>query len=64
VPTGAQKAGSRPHTATRHPKGPHSGTWRAVRGVQKWVARLSPGEQSKFVEGLPVFLWGLDALTE
>ena len=33
-------------------------------GVQKWMARLSPDEQRKFVDGLPVFVWGLDAMTE
>ena len=33
-------------------------------GVQRWMSRLSPEEQARFNEGLPVFLWGLDALTE
>jgi len=33
-------------------------------GVQKWLARLSPADQAKFVDGLPVFVWGLDAMTE
>jgi len=33
-------------------------------GVQKWLGRLSPEEQARFTEGLPVFVWGLDALTE
>ena len=33
-------------------------------GVQRWLARLSPEEQARFTEGLPVFVWGLDALTE
>ena len=33
-------------------------------GIQKWLARLSPDEQRKFVEGLPVFVWGLEAMTE
>lgn len=33
-------------------------------GVQAWLARLSPEEQRKFVDGLPLFIWGLDTLTE
>jgi len=33
-------------------------------GVEKWLGRLSPEEQARFTEGLPVFVWGLDALTE
>jgi hypothetical protein len=33
-------------------------------GVQRWLGRLSPEEQARFTEGLPVFVWGLDALTE
>jgi len=33
-------------------------------GVQKWMARLSPDDQRKFADGLPVFVWGLDAMTE
>ena len=33
-------------------------------GVQRWLSRLSPEEQARFTEGLPVFVWGLDALTE
>jgi len=33
-------------------------------GVQKWLGRLSAEEQVKFTDGLPVFVWGLDALTE
>jgi hypothetical protein len=33
-------------------------------GVQKWLGRLSPEEQARFTEGLPVFVWGLDTLTE
>ena len=33
-------------------------------GVQMWLGRLSPEEQARFTEGLPVFVWGLDALTE
>ena len=33
-------------------------------GVQKWMARLSPDEQRKFVDGLRVFVWGLDVMTE
>jgi hypothetical protein len=33
-------------------------------GVQRWLSRLSPEEQARFTEGLTVFLWGLDALTE
>jgi len=33
-------------------------------GVQTWLGRLSPEEQARFTEGLPVFVWGLDALTE
>jgi len=32
--------------------------------VQKWLTRLSPEEQARFIDGLPVFVWGLDALTE
>jgi len=27
-------------------------------------SRFSPADQAKFVEGLPVFVWGLDAMTE
>jgi len=33
-------------------------------GVERWLGRLSPEEQARFTEGLPVFVWGLDALTE
>lgn len=33
-------------------------------GVQTWLIRLSPEEQARFAEGLPVFVWGLDAMTE
>jgi len=33
-------------------------------GVQRWLSRLSAEEQARFTEGLPVFVWGLDALTE
>jgi hypothetical protein len=33
-------------------------------GVQRWLSRLSPEEQARFTEGLSVFVWGLDALTE
>ena len=33
-------------------------------GVQSWLARLSPEEHDAFVEGLPTFVWGLDALTK
>jgi hypothetical protein len=33
-------------------------------GVQRWLAGLSPADQVRFVEGLPVFVWGLDAMTE
>jgi len=33
-------------------------------GVQRWLGRLSSEEQARFTEGLPVFVWGLDALTE
>ncbi len=33
-------------------------------GVQRWLGRLSPEEQERFIAGLPVFVWGLDALTE
>ena len=32
--------------------------------MDKWLVRLSPADQTKFVDGLPVFVWGLDALTE
>ena len=30
----------------------------------EWLGRLSPEEQARFTEGLPVFVWGLDALIE
>ncbi len=33
-------------------------------GGQKWLARLSPEEQRKSAEGFPMFVWGLDAVTE
>lgn len=33
-------------------------------GVQRWLSRLSPEEQARFTEGLSVFVWGLDAMTE
>jgi hypothetical protein len=29
-------------------------------GVQKWLGQLSPDEQARFTEGLPVFVWGLE----
>jgi len=29
-----------------------------------WLGRLSPADQTKFVDGPPVFVWGLDVLTE
>jgi hypothetical protein len=32
--------------------------------VQRWLGRLSPDEQARFVAGLPVFVWALDAMTE
>ena len=67
APTGADSAAKRrqpTHTANRRPKAPHSATWRAVRGVQKSADRLSPQEQARFTEGLPAFVWRLDALTE
>jgi hypothetical protein len=32
--------------------------------VRKWMARLSPDEQRKSVEGLPVFAEGPDAMRE
>jgi hypothetical protein len=47
-----------------------SASWRTAAailgdpGVQRWLGRLSPEEQARFTEGLPVFVWGLDALTE
>jgi len=33
-------------------------------GVQRWIERLSPEDQAKFTEGLPTFVWALDAMTE
>jgi len=33
-------------------------------GVQRWLGRLSPEEQARFTEGLPVFVWALDNMTE
>ena len=32
--------------------------------VQKWLVRLSPADQAKLADRLPVFVWGLDAMTE
>jgi len=36
----------------------------ADEGIQRWLSRLSPDDQARFTEGLPVFIWGLDNLTE
>lgn len=33
-------------------------------GVQRWLGRLTESEQSKFVESLPLFIWGLDNMVE
>jgi len=27
--------------------------------MDKWLVRLSPADQTKFVDGLPVFMWGV-----
>jgi len=32
--------------------------------IQRWLAKRSPGHRSMFEQGLPLFLWGLDSLTE
>jgi hypothetical protein len=33
-------------------------------GVQGWLGKLAPAEQAKFTEALPLFIWGLDNMTE
>ena len=32
--------------------------------VQRWLGHIPPEDVEKFRAGLPVFLWGLDAMTE
>ena len=43
---------------------PHTGARSAAFRHVEVAARPSPADRAKLVDGLPVFVWGLDALTE
>lgn len=35
-----------------------------TRKIERWLEKRTPEEQERFRESLPLFIWGLDRLTE